>query len=522
MRKKNKNTVAGAGAAWLILFASCVGALMSLAVVPHTATALTSQNASPNLLRHRIKVNAPDVQPPDAFEPNDTQDAARSITTASPVISLTFATTPTQSPADFDWYSVGVNNNSAITLTATLEGPSTALQVTGFNADGVTQVGTRLSDGTSSAYVINNTSGSFQIFKFRVANLTGGDGRYRIDYAIAQIPTTIPTTTPFGIGPDPFEPNDSATEAASRPGGPISFINVGSQIANANFFPYGGRSSVIATGAAGDVDWYFFYGKKFLELGGTGGCYQVKTATRPGVDTEISIYSDPPTNPIVANDDVAPLNRSSQINLALTYNGRYWVRVVNLDSSPRGVGQTYDLLIAEYLPTTVGCAILYTPQAYLPIQIVMLTMRGLATATPSAVPSVTATASPDLLGAIIVTGTVAITNVNAAAGTAFDEYLDILNVGAVPVTLVDWKIRVGGQVYNLSNPPGTQLQLLAQQGCRVYTGTNVGPVTLPGEYNACGAKFLGVTSGTKIYPNSTGYQIELLNEGNVVVAYYGR
>lgn len=168
-------------------------------------------------------------------------------------------------------------------------------------------------------------------------------------------------------------------------------------------------------------------------------------------------------------------------------------------------------------PTTTATAVLQSP----------LPVPGTPTPTTTNDPAVatatpTASATPGQSGAVIVTGTVAITNVNAAAGTAFDEYLDILNVGAAPVTLVDWKIRVGIQVYNLSNPPGTQLQLLAQQGCRVYTGTNVGPVALPGEYNACGAKFLGVTSGIKIYPNSTGYRIELLNESNVVVAYYGR
>ena len=166
----------------------------------------------------------------------------------------------------------------------------------------------------------------------------------------------------------------------------------------------------------------------------------------------------------------------------------------------------------------------------LPTGVLQSPIQPPSTATPTATPTTqgaatstsTAASAPNQLGPVIVTGSVAITNVNAAAGSAFDEYLDIRNTSATPVTLVDWKLRVGGQVYNLSNPPGTQLQLLGLQGCRIYSGTNVGTVAMPPEYTACGAKFLGITSGVKIYPNTTGYQIELLNESNVVVAYFGR
>ena len=142
---------------------------------------------------------------------------------------------------------------------------------------------------------------------------------------------------------------------------------------------------------------------------------------------------------------------------------------------------------------------------------------------PPGTPTSTATqSSQPSLGPVIITGTVAITNVNAAAGSAFDEYIDIFNTSTTPVNLINWKVRIGGQVYNLSNPPDSQLQLLGQQGCRVFSGTNVGPVALPGEYVACGARFIGITSGQKIYPNTSGYQVELLNENNVAVAYYGR
>lgn len=189
--------------------------------------------------------------------------------------------------------------------------------------------------------------------------------------AFRQVPlptiTPTPTSTSVASEADNFEPNDSPSQVLNRPGGVASYINVGSQIVNANFYPY--------AGAATDADWYFFYGKKHLTLGGTGGCYQIKTAIQPGVDTDISIYSDPSISPLAHNDDVAPLNRSSQINLALNDDGTYWVKVLNLDSTPRGVGQTYNISVAEYLPTNAGCAVLNTP-------------------TPTTMPLNTPTASP--------------------------------------------------------------------------------------------------------------------------------
>jgi len=462
----------------------------------------------------------------DAFEPNDDPASARPLS-ASPTISLTFFNT-TDSVNDTDWYQVVIATNQVFTLTVNALNTGGNIQVAGFANGAQTAVGTSLNNGQSATAVISNTAGNAQTFYFRVNNAAGSFYYYQAQYAVGFVPVAI-TPTPIGAGPDPFEPNDTPAQVFARPGGIASFINTNSQIVNVNFYPQIVSGTPIfpitATGAAGDIDWYFFYGKKALALGGTGGCYRIQTVAQPGVDTYMAVYLDPPGLPMAQNDDTAPLNRSSQLNFLVSENGRYWIKVWNLDSSPRGAGQTYNISVVENFPTTANCTLLYTLRAYLPIQVVSSPNRGIPPQpTTAPAPAVTVVPAPTAyqLGPVILVGSVSIANVNAAAGNAFDEYADIFNTGNAPVTLVDWKIRVGGQVYNLSNPPGTQLQLLPKQGCRVYTGTNVGPVALPEDYNACGAKFLGVTSGIKIYPNTIGYRIELLNESNTVVAYYGR
>ena len=158
-----------------------------------------------------------------------------------------------------------------------------------------------------------------------------------------------------------------------RPGGIASFINVGSQIANANFYPQLSFGvpifPIIANGTSGDIDWYFFYARRFAGIGGSGGTYRIATAIQPGVDTEMYLYRDkncsqptgfldggdsnntPPWTSFGYNDDAANLNRASQIDFNSDSDCIYWIQVLNKDPSPRGAGQTYNISIVEFLAT---------------------------------------------------------------------------------------------------------------------------------------------------------------------------
>ncbi|MDW8351819.1 MAG: hypothetical protein RML99_07895 [Anaerolineae bacterium] len=167
-------------------------------------------------------------------------------------------------------------------------------------------------------------------------------------------PTPVPpppTPTPLGAVADGYEPNNTPQEVLGVTPNPISFINVGQQIANLNFYT---TTNPTATLAAGDVDWFFFYGR-------AGAAYRVTTVVQPGVDTELFIYRAdqlPPNNNytsvglIAANDDYQPLDRGSQVIFTGPYDGVYWIKLWNKDQSPRVAGQTYNLVVVELAPNT--------------------------------------------------------------------------------------------------------------------------------------------------------------------------
>ena len=194
------------------------------------------------------------------------------------------------------------------------------------------------------------------------------------------------TATPLPLGnPDGYEPNDSPQEVLARV--PIiSYINVnhfvGSQNAPLNFYPYPRTPPIpiTATQENGDQDWFFFYAKRHTSLGGTGGTYRlVTTIPAPsglfpgGVDTEMFLFRDiscstPSGNLELVgssvklfgyNDDLANLNRASQIDFKADKDCVYWVRIWNKDPAPRGAEQTYALIFTEFLDKPY--------KAYLPV-----------------------------------------------------------------------------------------------------------------------------------------------------------
>ncbi|BCX05149.1 MAG: hypothetical protein KatS3mg053_3087 [Candidatus Roseilinea sp.] len=327
--------------------AATLGATIMLAVFM-----LTTWWASPRSALAGRAPERPLQQPffPDVFEPNDTAATAKGLT-PSPMLGLTFVTTPALSPDDIDWYIVTLDPNRSIDLTATIEGAG-ALIVEGFDVSGTTAVGTQVGSGSTSRLTIVNNTGSFQQYRARVKNILTppAPARYRIDYVVNIIGALTPT--PIGAAPDAYEPNDSPAEVRQFN---KSFINVGQQLTNLNFY-----TTTLGSGGGppifqeGDVDWYFFYGR-------AGATYRVTTVVQPGVDTEMFIYRPdqlPPDNNfttvglIAANDDYQPLDRGSQVIFTGLFDGIYWIKLWNKDQSPRVAGQTYNLVVVEIAPGT--------------------------------------------------------------------------------------------------------------------------------------------------------------------------
>lgn len=330
--------------------AATLGAMIMLAVFM-----LTAWWASPRSVLAGRAFQQPPLLPnqPDRFEPNDfiTDTKANIALEPSPVTNLTFATTGTiPSPNDVDWYFVTLDPNRTMDFTATIEG-SGALKVEGFDISGSSYVAPPGAAAGQSKITIQNTTNAVQTYRVRVINILPTIfARYRIDYVVSIIGALTPT--PIGAAPDAYEPNDSPEQVRQFN---KSFINVGQQLANLNFYTTTlGSNGGPPIFQEGDVDWYFFYGR-------AGATYRVTTVVQPGVDTEMFIYRPdqlPPDNTfttvglIAANDDYQPLDRGSQVTFTGLFDGIYWIKLWNKDQSPRVAGQTYNLVVVELAPGT--------------------------------------------------------------------------------------------------------------------------------------------------------------------------
>ncbi len=297
---------------------------------------------------------------PDQYEPNDVVTEAKQILSASPVLSLTFYTSNSGSPNDPDWYKFFVGSNSA--LMVSVQSFNNPLIARIYLSDGVTPVGTYVdtvgSTATSTAIVTNTTSNT-QAYYVLISNLTNTNAYYTLIYNTTPIAMPTATSTPLGVGPDAYEPNDTIAEAAiaTGPRSTPSFIAVGSRIDNLNFYPYDSRTSDAA-------DWFEFYGR-------SGSIYQITTLNvQPGVETVMSVYypvantanytvTNPPGLSLVSaiGGSSNPNNRyqigvrGSQVMFQVPngQDGMYWIEITNTDPSPRIAGQTYSLQVQEIL-----------------------------------------------------------------------------------------------------------------------------------------------------------------------------
>lgn len=176
---------------------------------------------------------------------------------------------------------------------------------------------------------------------------TSGSLPYRVSLCSSQLPP--PTATPLpGLGPDSLEPNDFITEANV----PIpnvrtteSFIAVGTTVNNLSFYPFDSPTRTVDS-----ADWFRMFGL-------AGVTYQVETSNvQPGVETVVAVFDatgtqliPSPSNP---NNRHTPGQRGSRVTFTAPAQGNYWIRVTNLDQSPRVPGQTYSLSVIEVVQPT--------------------------------------------------------------------------------------------------------------------------------------------------------------------------
>ena len=286
---------------------------------------------------------------PDAYEINDTYTQAK-LLQGQIIVSLTLYVSGTGQPNDVDWYYLFIPSGQILNLTAEPRQPAPLL-ARGFLTDGVTPAGTFNDPGHNSTVTITNTGGTSQQYLIRITNNSPSNLLYQITYAFSPIPPPPPTNTPIpGLSPDAYEPNDSIAEAllTNTVRGPVaSFIAVGNSIQNLSFTPFNdGRP-------ADTADWFQIYGR-------AGSIYQINTSNvQPGVETVLAVFQPDgvtllpailgSTNP---NNRYIAGQRGSQVIVQIPSDGTYWIRVVNLDSSPRVPGQTYSLSAIEILQAT--------------------------------------------------------------------------------------------------------------------------------------------------------------------------
>jgi hypothetical protein len=306
----------------------------------------------------------------DTLQINDTAATASTLpiavcAAAQPQNNLTIYRAILPPAADIDYYRIAPAGQRIITVTVTIQGPTSDLSVNVqlLDASGSNVLAAGLASlnqpATLTSYNLNLGTQFFIRVSATNPNLPGTEGKpYSLLVCQSDVvvtptgPPPTPPPTPQGANPDAYEPNNSPAEVRTRN---VSFINVGQQLTSLNFY----TTALGSTGgppifAEGDVDWYFFFGR-------AGSTYRVTTEVQPGVDTEMFIYRPdqlPPDNNfttvglIAANDDYRPLDRGSQVIFTGLFDGIYWIKLWNKDQSPRVAGQTYNLSVVEVAPST--------------------------------------------------------------------------------------------------------------------------------------------------------------------------
>jgi hypothetical protein len=300
----------------------------------------------------------------DTYEPNDNVNAARSLSLLACTSPIAISELTVNPNSDVDYFRLNPTTNITFEVRVAAQTPLAGnpndlrlvIELLDANQQSITTNQTDPGGSLTLSYRPPNANAVF--VKISAPNVANGQFK---PYAV-----TVCNTTPASASLDAYEPNENPY-AVLNPSNEIvrSFLNVGSTFTNTqlpNFYGDGIPLGYIQ--ASGDVDWFFFYGRRGLQ-------YRVTTAVQPGVDTEIFLFRETPelldknftnsvaTGMIAYNDEYQAGDRSSQVEFVGVYDGRYWLKVWNKDPGPRsgmpGYNPGYNVTVEEVLGTITPC-----------------------------------------------------------------------------------------------------------------------------------------------------------------------
>lgn len=260
--------------------------------------------------------------------------------------------TPLPNPAeDIDIYFFDLAPNFFYTISITATNIPTATLL--FNVRLINPQGAQIGAASSApgpviTFSVSTAAAGRHTLRMEAANanvLTETAGL--LPYSVSLCSSPLPPPPPPGLTPDDYEPNNDPSQAANPYPNrrAASFIAVGTTINNLSFYPLREVDSIDR------FDWFFVS----LMPGLT---YQVETSNvQPGVETLLEVFrSDPPAGDVLTSTRV-PGQRGARLvfstpPLSPLQPITYWIRVTNLDQSPRVPGQTYSLSVIEVVQPT--------------------------------------------------------------------------------------------------------------------------------------------------------------------------
>ncbi len=252
--------------------------------------------------------------PWDNYEPNDNPDEAKSVTSAS---NLNFYPYQDRDGPDEDWFKIWAKKDRAYevrTSNLNWSGVDTYIEVYKDPEDDPIAVDT--SDGYES--YADWTPNEDHYYYIRVENKTGGDDPdYTYDLTVEQ-----KTEDDEEVVGDRYEPNNSFDETSNSTLPVATSVNLNSFKGKATFHD------------TGDEDWFKFWVKD-------GKWYQVTTSDLNGIDTKLEVRNR--DNEVVKKDDDGGGGYASQAKWKGSYDGYYYIRVINKVNTTG----SYDMTIEE-------------------------------------------------------------------------------------------------------------------------------------------------------------------------------
>jgi hypothetical protein len=255
--------------------------------------------------------DTPLLQSPET-EPNGTFDDANPV---SVPLSVSGIITPSD---DLDFFVLSTDFQREYEASLTIwDNDDLRLRMVLYNANReYVKTSASSASSTSMAWTANQTSHYIRIEAASVSITR--TARYRLDVSrVAVTPTSTDTPEP---GSDPYEPNDSKSDAYVFP------VVTQANATDANFVPSGT-----------DQDWFKFYVK-------SGRRYRASTRNLVGVDTYLEVFNQ--SDGRVADDNDSGGGFASLAEWEASYDGYYYIKVTNQVGTSTG-GDTYDLRVEQ-------------------------------------------------------------------------------------------------------------------------------------------------------------------------------